>query len=588
MLKLSKIYSNSDSIFPKISFKDGLNIIFASVTKELDSRDSHCLGKTLLADLLDYMLIKQINKKNEFFLTKHEVFKDFEFFLEIQVNESSFITIKRPVSGKVFLHQANKKKNLAKLQDNKWKFSGLGINAAKKELNNLVNLTVVDRLGFSYRNGIRYCIRRQNQYSETFKVNSSRESDAQWKPYLAGLLGIDSEIVRKKYSANTDFENIKNAIKQIETLPQASTQSIEAEIAQIESSLSRRQNKIDKFDFSKSDIEINKELINDVGRQISEFNKKLYVLDRKVSAIDNSLKARFEFDIDKLIELYDEIQLHFPEALIKEYNDLIELNKQMTSGRKKRLKKAKIKLLEERDELTVTLKELNLHQSKLSKLLVEKNLLEKYKSMQKMMSGEEARLAVLKDRVNKLDAAEQLKKRLKDAQLEKDKYADKIDKKTRLKENKILSQAVSVFSDYVEKILYLDAFFFAKTNKEGNPEFKINLKDQTSVSEGFSYKRILSAIFDVMLLAIYSKDSFYRFAYHDGLLESLDDRIKLRLLSQWRKISKKHDLQLIISVLDSDLPLDSKGEKIYFSQVDIIRELHDQGDDGRLFKMKAF
>lgn len=127
-----------------------------------------------------------------------------------------------------------------------------------------------------------------------------------------------------------------------------------------------------------------------------------------------------------------------------------------------------------------------------------------------------------------------------------------------------------------------------QTNSEGNLEFKIGLKDQTSLNDGFSYTRTLSAIFDITLLTIHSNESFYRFCYHDGLFESLDDRVKFKLIDKMREISESCGLQFIISVLDSDIPISDSGKRLYFSQKEIVRELHDNGNSGRLFNMPAF
>ncbi|HEH9402252.1 TPA: DUF2326 domain-containing protein, partial [Aeromonas sobria] len=86
---------------------------------------------------------------------------------------------------------------------------------------------------------------------------------------------------------------------------------------------------------------------------------------------------------------------------------------------------------------------------------------------------------------------------------------------------------------------------------------------------------------------LYANGDFYRFCYHDGILESLDDRLKLNLIKEWREISTTNELQFIITVLDSDLPL-IDDKKTYFSSNEIIRELNDHGDNGRLFRMPAF
>lgn len=89
--------------------------------------------------------------------------------------------------------------------------------------------------------------------------------------------------------------------------------------------------------------------------------------------------------------------------------------------------------------------------------------------------------------------------------------------------------------------------------------------------------------FDLALLIHYRKSSFFRFAYHDGILEGLDDRIKIRLLNKVKSICDEYDLQYILSLIDSDIPTDEKGEKYIFTPDEICLELNDRDDLGKLF-----
>lgn len=197
-------------------------------------------------------------------------------------------------------------------------------------------------------------------------------------------------------------------------------------------------------------------------------------------------------------------------------------------------------------------------------------------------------MAVLKERLEKLDTASVLEQKLAQAESDKQNSARQLELATRVRENIKLKKAVEIFSEFVESILTISAFFYPKTNEAGNLEFKIGLEDQTTVYDGFSFTRVLSAIFDLTLLTLHSAGDFYKFCYHDGLLESLDDRVKIKLIDVWRITAELHQFQLIITVLDSDLPLTAQGKKKYFKEEEIIRELHDRGDSGRLFKMKPF
>lgn len=585
MLKLSRLYSNNSNTFPDIKFKDGLNIVFANVSKEQKNKSSHSLGKTTLVDLLNYSLLKQVDKS---FFLKNKAFEDFVFYLEVEYDLNRFVTIKRPVKGKISIHSSPKKDSLNYLNDEDWEFNSLSLKKAKEIFDSFVSIKNLRDNAFTFRNGLRYCFRKQTQYENTFKVNTSRETDSAWKPYLAQVLGIDSILVKDKYDANKQVDSLKNAIKQIESIPQESTQSLEAEIAQLEAHISRMQLELDKFDFRKADTEINSELVDNTSIQVSELNKKLYQIDLRLHAINESMMTEFSFDLEKVVELFNEVEIYFPDKLAHSYQDLISLNTQMSEGRKIRLKSAREKLISERK---ITEEGLNLaieKQKELASILLQKDAFSKYKVMQARLSKEESRLAVLQERVEKLDYASSLSERLESAISSQSLAAKSLEKATRVRENAQMKHAVQVFSEIVEYVLSISAFIFTKTNTEGNLEFKIGLKDQTSVNDGFSYTRTLSAIFDITLLLIHSNESFYRFSYHDGLFESLDDRVKFKLIEKMREISESNGLQFIISVLDSDIPISETGKRSYFSDNEIIRELHDKGDTGRLFRMPAF
>ena len=63
-MQLSKLYSNQSS-FKNIKFNlNGLNVLYAEVkSKSHEKKNSHDLGKTKFAELIDFMLLKEIDKK---------------------------------------------------------------------------------------------------------------------------------------------------------------------------------------------------------------------------------------------------------------------------------------------------------------------------------------------------------------------------------------------------------------------------------------------------------------------------------------------------------------------------------------------
>src|SRR5580692_2091183 len=118
-MKLSKLYSNKPDIFAPIDFATGLNVVMAEIRlPENKNKDTHNLGKTTLGRLLDFSFLAGRDPK--FFLFKHlDIFKDFIFFLEIELTDASYLTVRRVVE------EASKisfKKHEARYQD----FSTIG------------------------------------------------------------------------------------------------------------------------------------------------------------------------------------------------------------------------------------------------------------------------------------------------------------------------------------------------------------------------------------------------------------------------------------------------------------------------------
>lgn len=98
-MKLSKLYSNQPTLFFPIEFKDGLNVVLGQIKHpENYKKDTHNLGKTTLAKLLDFMFLAQRHPK-QFLFKKFDIFKSFIFFLEIELDNGQFLTIKRSVEN---------------------------------------------------------------------------------------------------------------------------------------------------------------------------------------------------------------------------------------------------------------------------------------------------------------------------------------------------------------------------------------------------------------------------------------------------------------------------------------------------------
>ena len=89
------------------------------------------------------------------------------------------------------------------------------------------------------------------------------------------------------------------------------------------------------------------------------------------------------------------------------------------------------------------------------------------------------------------------------------------------------------------------------------------------------------------VLRAHLHENFPRFVYHDGVLESLDDRKKENLLTVIRRYTSL-GVQSIITLIDSDLPTRAEGDPAFFDDSEIVLLLHDEGENGRLFRMPGW
>ena len=71
------------------------------------------------------------------------------------------------------------------------------------------------------------------------------------------------------------------------------------------------------------------------------------------------------------------------------------------------------------------------------------------------------------------------------------------------------------------------------------------------------------------------------------LFESLDDRNKENLLGVIRRYTDI-GIQHVITLIDSDLPAHTMAALPVFEEAEIVVRLHDENEQGKLFKMKGW
>lgn len=597
-MKLSKIYSNKKDLFEPIKFNDGLNVIYADVKNpKKTNKDSHNLGKTLLISLLDFMLLCKF-VKGHFLYDNQELFKEFVFYLEIKTNEGKYITIKRAVLNNTkisFKFHDMPDQDFTELKSDGWDEFEIAFEKSKDLLNSKLGLKVLGE--WDYRKGITYFLREQNDWSDVFMISKFSQNDHEyWKPYLAHILGFDAKKVQEKYDFDHQIEELKELKEKHQKLIQVTPEEYDKikgqiEIKQIE--LDEARARVDNFNYFKDEIQSNRVLVEEIEQRISEINESIYNIKYEVERINDSLKEQPEFKVENLKILFDEIGMQFKNDLVRDFENLKKFNEKITVERSKSLKVRLEILLRNQEALIQELEKLNFDREQKLSFLKTKDTFKKARMMQENVTKYELEIANLKTQLNDLNIVSSYDTKISELDKQEEKVIESISSQVKEGNNTFKDIRIN-FNDMIKEVLDYGALLSIKLNKEGNLEFQYGIMNKddpelmTQQGKGTSYKKLLCAVFDLSVLKVHCKHEFFKFVYHDGVLEGLDNRKKILFLDLIKKFSKDYGIQYILTVIDADMPRDANDKKVEFEKTEIIKELDDSGDSGRLFKMPIF
>lgn len=579
-MKIRKIYSNKN--FKNIEFNEKFNAIVAS-KQSSEKKDTHGLGKSTLIRVIDFLLISSYNKNTDKLLGNN-LFIGQEFYGEFKLNNGKYLVIKRSINSatKVFFKLNDYILDGFNL-DIEWD-EELTFKKARAKLDEYFDFNVLPN--WDYRKSITYFLRSQQDFLDVFKLNKFKGKHKDWKPFVFDLLGFNGTLILDKLEIEEEIDDLKKKIQTLRLEAQIDTSEKDRlegllEIKKIE--LSEIKNQIDKFNFFKEDIHTNKQLVEEIDIKLQAFNTDRYRISYEINKIESSLSEINDGIDDKEINsLFEDVNLYYPKQLKKEYEDLINFQKSLTTERKEYLTETLSLLKLDYTKINISIKEIESQKSDLLSLLTEKDSYFKFKEYQKKTIGIEVEIERIKDKLKAIDNTLILENEIKDKrEIINNKIAELKKSLTERKHSNINK----VFNSIIKEILDTNALISLKLNNQGNVEFNADYQNKTdllntSESQGTTYKKLLCVAFDLSILVNYSDKSFYKFVYHDGVLEGLDDRIKIRYIKLIKEFCEEYNLQYIVTLIDSDLPKDMP-DLIEYN--DICLRLHDKDNSGKLF-----
>lgn len=598
-MKLSKLYSNKPELFQPVEFVQGLNVVMAEIRlPENRKKDTHNLGKTTLGRLLDFGFLAKRDPK--FFLFKHtELFQDFIFFLEIELEDASFVTIRRSVEEATKIsfkrHEAGRQ-DFSGLPLTEWDHQNMPFERARELMDGLLDWRALKP--WTFRKGLGYLLRSQDDFRDVFHLRKFAAAHSDWKPFLAHILGFDAQLVAQHYEKE---ERLAEKQSTEQTIKNELGGSIE-DISKIEGILllkqkeaEKKQQLLDAFDFRAEDKDSNKQLVDDVDERIASLNAERYSLNQNRKKIIASLEDdQILFNPDEACRLFEEVGVLFDGQIKRDFQQLIAFNRAITDERRGYLQEDRLEVEADLKRINAELNILGKKRSEMLSFLSGTDVFGKYKQVSDEMVTLRADITALERQRGFLHRLQELRTEIRGLTEERGHLQTLIEadvERQNSDQDSLFSIIRVFFSEIVEEVIDRKALLSVSPNQAGHLEFRAEILDEsgnaTSADDGHTYRKLLCIAFDLAILRAHLDDKFPRFVYHDGVFESLDDRKKENLLAVIRRYAEL-GLQPIITLIDSDLPARIEEDQSVFSSEELVITLHDEGAQGLLFKMKSW
>lgn len=582
-MKLEKVFSNRQ--FKNVSFNEGYNIVLANIQDTRNKKDTHNLGKTSLLHVIDFLLLNTFTKKSA--LLANPIFAGQIFYLEIKLNQGGYLVIRRSVSEP---SKISFKQNQYKLTDFnppvEWDEENMAFDAAKERLNEYLAFDVLT--SWPYRKSITYFLRTQKDYLDVFQLGKFTGKHIYWKPFVFDLLGFDGNLVQRKLEKDEEIDDKKDEIKALQKQANIDVAERDKIVGLLDVKTQEKEKaeaEIDKFNFYSQDKGVTKELIESIDVELQKLNAERYRLSHEIKKINESLsQVQPAIRLNKLKDLYDEVALFFPDDLSKKFEDLESFMDSISSERRKFLADNLAEFQAELTQINHQIQQQQDLRSEKISLLTEEDVYSKFKFYQKQLANVEGELILLSEKLRLIDnsssitaAIDTLKNERRDCIAA---IGEAIDGRAHAEINRIFNQIIT-------EVTGNNAIISIKQNSDGNVEFDADYQTTTNVTtseaDGTSYKKLLCVAFDIALLIHNANHSFFRFVYHDGVMEGLDDRIKNRLLDVTQRICNEYGLQYILTIINSDIPANTNVAGGEFPYSSVCLELSDIDDSGKLF-----
>jgi uncharacterized protein YydD (DUF2326 family) len=588
---LKRIYSETE-LFDEVLFKKGINVIRGIYTKKDLSKnkgitDLNGIGKSTLVRLIDFALLSDSTKNRSFDMEKHEFLKGHSVTLEIEVDGKTFV-IKRSFDD-------SKKPQFGVSNSGLEVYDEIEL---KKLLGTILfetesNETYLESNWF--RKLIRFFIKDDlNNFERDDPLNflDKHLGKSEIYSYNLFLLGLPNKsMVNFDELKKSNDELKKQKRKILERLKEDTGKDLDqigSEISILDSKIKMFEDSLKNYDFLEAHKDVEKELIALSG-ELSELMIKLNFLERSLNEYKQSYKYKIEFDKEKVVNVYNEINLMFGEIIKKSLDEVLDFRKRLSENRQKFLREKEVEISNEIESVGKKISSLEERRSILYKVLEERKAFDTIKNTYSLLIEEKTKkekLLAVTSQIGKLDE-EIYDQKIKITGVIKEISEDIQSVKTKI------SKISSIYFEIIKNTIHInnlnEAVFEIRPEPDENSPLKIIIDVPKSEALGKNRFKILAYDLTTFLNIIDSERKMPHFLIHDGVFHGIDRKTIIRTLNLINsKFLLNPDFQYIITANEDELIIPSEEKENYgdynFNIIDSIIATYKDIPEEMIFK----
>lgn len=533
-MRLVSLTANQESFHPVNFRSKGITLIVGAqsdASKATPGKTYNGVGKSLLVALIHFCLGSE---KNTEFKSK---LPEWQFILHFN-HEGESYRVARATDNQDFVSLNGEEIRVTKFREQMLK----EVFPLPKPVKSVTFRSLITRF-----------IRPSKASYTSFDVVSPRATPYQNLLQNSVLLGLNTDLVTKKFDLKTEQDNVKklrtnlskdSIVREFFT----GDKNVDIELADLEGKIAAITKNVKAFNVAEDYHERQRDA-NDATKRVQELRNELVLVKNAIVEIDRSLVVSPDVSPESVAKIFEEANAAWPERLQKRVEEVAEFHRDLLANRVKRLTAERTALEQRMDRIERDIAQANSEADELRRFLGSHGALDELVAMNERLRELEGKAQKLRDYKTLLT---QYSNRAQELTAEMSKQT--------IRTNKYINDAAPLLTSNFERFRSLSQRFYGERpggltvkNNEGDNQsrFDIEAHIEDDAADGINEVKIYC--YDTTVLTQRHNHNV-EFLFHDSrLFSDIDFRQRSTIFKVANEITTDSNLQYIATINEDQI-----------------------------------